>query len=152
MIRILAFLAVVGLVSVAPAADMAATADLPEALQALGATDAVLSETAAHEVRGQHYYYLEQSKSFDIDHGVAVGSTTLLEGVFGTFTYVDFTNGEESGTSLTVEGTFGGLTGTIGAGSGGLTFDVLGKALQESFDFTGKFTQDFSQSIKIPVW
>jgi hypothetical protein len=110
----------------------------------------VVSAQEAHDVRGKTYY-LTQSKSFDIEHGVATGSTTLLEGVFGTFKYVDFQNGDASGTSLTIEGTFGGLTGSIGATDAGLEFSVLGKALQEQIDFAGKFSQDFSQSIKIPL-
>jgi hypothetical protein len=74
-----------------------------------------------------------------------------VEGVFGTFKFVDFQNGDAGGTSLTIEGTFGGLTGSIGAVDGGLQFDVLGKALQETIDFSGKFSQDFSQNITIPL-
>jgi hypothetical protein len=129
--------------------DLAATSELPAALQAMGVSD-VMTAQEAHQVRGKTYN-LFQEKSFSIDHGVATGSTTLLEGVFGTFKYVDFQNGDAQGTSLTIEGTFGGLTGSIGATSNGLEFNVLGKALQESIDFAGKFSQDFSQNITIPL-
>jgi hypothetical protein len=151
MIRILAFLAVVGLVSVAPAADMAATADLPEALQALGATNAVVTETAAHEVRGQWTHESWQTKDFTIREGIAVGSTNLLEGVFGTFTYASFADGDDSGYSLQVEGTFGGLIGTISGSKDGLDFNMAGKAFQETFDFTGKFSQNFEQYFAAPL-
>jgi hypothetical protein len=138
------------MVSFVSAADPAATSELPAALQALGASQSVVSAEEAHQVRGKTYV-LYQSKDFSIDHGVATGSTTLLEGVFGTFKYVDFQNGDAAGTSLTIEGTFGGLTGSIGATDAGLEFSVLGKALQENIDFAGKFSQDFSQSITIPL-
>jgi hypothetical protein len=134
----------------ASAEDLAATNDLPAALQDLGVSQDVVSARDAHQVRGRTYT-LYQMKDFSIDHGVATGSTQLLEGVFGTFKYVDFQNGDAAGTSTTIEGTFGGLTGSIGATDAGLEFSVLGKALQESIDFAGKFSQDFSQHITIPL-
>lgn len=143
-------IAILAMASFAVAGDPAATTELPQALTALGAQQSVVSTAEAHQVRGM-CYVCTQSKSFSIDHGVATGSTTLLEGVFGTFKFVDFQNGDAAGTSLTIEGTFGGLTGSIGATDAGLEFSVLGKALQEQIDFAGKFSQDFSQSITIPL-
>ena len=150
LVVVLSIVAVLVLAPVAMAGDQAATSELPAALTALGGQGAVVSAQEAHQVRGM-CYLCTQSKSFSIDHGVATGSTTLLEGVFGTFESVDFQNGDAAGTSLTIEGTFGGLTGSIGATDAGLDFSVLGKALQESIDFAGKFSQDFSQSITIPL-
>jgi hypothetical protein len=143
-------IAILAMASFAVAGEPAATTELPQALTAIGAQQAVVTATEAHQVRGM-CFTLTQHKDFSINHGVATGSTTLLEGVFGTFEFVDFQNGGEGGTSITVEGTFGGLTGSIGATDMGLEFSVLGKALQESIDFAGKFSQDFSQSITIPL-
>jgi hypothetical protein len=131
--------------------DSAATSQLPASLQALGVSqDSVVSQQEAHQVRGRTFYLL-QHKDFDVNHGVATGSTSLLEGVFGQFESIDFQNGGEGGDSITIMGTFGGLTGSLNQTSNGLTFDALGKALSESIDFSGKFTQDFAQSIKIPL-
>jgi hypothetical protein len=101
-------------------------------------------------VRGQ-CYDLSQTKAFSIDHGVLTGTTRLLEGFFGTFESVDFQKGGAGGDSIIVQGTFGGLTGSTNQTSNGLDFNVLGKALQESIDFSGKLTQDFAQGIKIPL-
>jgi hypothetical protein len=133
------------------AEDPAATDQLPAALSQLGVShDSVVSQQEAHQIRGRTYY-LFQKKEFDVAHGVATGSTALLEGVFGQFESIDFQNGGSGGDSITIMGTFGGLTGGLNQTSNGLTFDVLGKALQESIDFSGKFSQDFMQQIKIPL-
>lgn len=132
------------------AEDKASTADLPAALQALGVDGgAVLSAKEAHQVRGQTGttgFALVQDKSFSITGGTAVGTTNLLEGVFGTFKFANIT----STGSLQVEGSFGGLQGSIGVSGGALNFTFAGKALQESFDFAGNFQQNFSQSFKLP--
>jgi hypothetical protein len=136
--------------SVTLAENPAATSELPAALTALGAQSAVMTADEAHQVRGK-WFALEQRKGFEIDHGVATGGTALLEGIFGTFESIDFQNGGAGGDSITIMGTFGGLTGDIDQTSNGLNFNVLGKALQESIDFSGKFSQDFFQRIKIPV-
>ena len=149
LVCVLSIAALMMMGSFVVAEDLAATNELPAALQAMGVSDVVTAQEA-HQVRGKTYN-LTQSKSFSIDHGVATGSTTLLEGVFGTFKFVDFQNGDAQGTSLTIEGTFGGLTGSIGATDAGLEFSVLGKALQEQIDFAGKFSQDFAQSITVPL-
>ncbi|HUT12752.1 MAG TPA: hypothetical protein VMY42_19810 [Thermoguttaceae bacterium] len=153
LVSALSIAAMLMMVSITVAEEQAATSQLPAALQAIGVDETgVVSAEQAHQVRGRSYeYYLLQEKSFSISHGVATGTTNLLEGVFGNFKYVDFSNGGESGTSLTVEGTFGGLTGSIGVTDSGLEFTMLGKAFQESFDFAGKMSQDFSQLVKIPV-
>jgi hypothetical protein len=124
---------------------------LPAALQALSVPqDAVVPAEEAHQVRGK-WFFLDQRKGFEIDHGVSTGSTALLEGIFGTFESIDFQNGGTGGDSITITGTFGGLTGGIDQTSSGLNFEVLGKALSESIDFSGKFSQDFFQRIKIPI-
>lgn len=120
--------------------DRAATGELPAALQALGVDQAaVVSNADAHSVRGEG---LIQTKSFSVTGGTAVGTTNLLEGVFGTFSYTKI--GDDMST-LVVEGTFGGLEGTIGVSDGNLSFQFGGKALQETFDFVGKFEQSFFQ-------
>jgi hypothetical protein len=137
--------------SVTLAENPAATSELPAALQAIGAQSAVVTADEAHQVRGKTFF-LDQKKGFEIDHGVATGSTALLEGIFGTFESIDFQNGGTGGDSITTMGTFGGLTGGINQTANGLDFEVLGKALSESIDFSGKFSQDFYQRIKIPVF
>lgn len=150
-VSVLSLVLLLSMVSFTLAEDSAATAELPAALQALGVSqDAVVSEGQAHQVRGQ-WFDLVQSKSFSIDHGVSTGSTALLEGMFGTFESIDFQNGGSGGDSITTMGTFGGLTGGINQTSNGLNFEVLGKALSESINFSGKFSQDFAQQIRIPV-
>ena len=150
-VSILSILVLVMAASVTLAENPAATAELPAALTALNVSqDAVVTADEAHRVRGK-WFFLDQQKGFEINHGVSTGSTALLEGIFGTFESIDFQNGGSGGDSITVMGTFGGLTGDIDQTSNGLNFNVLGKALSESIDFSGKFSQDFYQRIKIPV-
>jgi hypothetical protein len=108
----------------------------------MGAENAVLT-AAAHQVRGK--WILDQEKGSDIQHGVATSSTALLEGIFGAFESIDFPNGGTGGDSITILGSFGGLTGTIDQTANGLNFSVLGKALSEGIDFSGKFDQASSR-------
>ena len=144
MTRYFAAVAIVLAATVAQAEEKAATSALPAALQALGGEVEVVSAGDAHQVRGQTGGSIWQDKSFSVSNGTAVGTTNLLEGVFGAFTFTQI--GDDMST-LVVEGSFGGLSGNINASAdGGLTFEFGGKALQESLDFTGKFNQDFSQS------
>jgi len=70
---------------------------------------------------------------------VAVGTVTIMEGMMAQFQYTD-------GKGMVVQGTFGGLEGTVGAVDGNLTFSLQGKAYQETFDFAGQFHQHFRQT------
>jgi len=55
----------------------------------------------------------------------------------------------EDPSALIIEGTLGGLKGSVGVNAaGGMSFNLQGKALQESLDFAGIFSQNFKQSYK----
>lgn len=139
----------------AQAGDKAATSELPAALQAIGVDPSqVVSVEKAKEVRGQWAFETWQTKEFSVTGGVAVGTTALLEGVVGKFTYTQLLPGGEGidPASLVVEGTFGGLQGLIGlTEGGGLAFNMQGKAFQETFDFSGLFQQHFEQYYAAPL-
>jgi len=67
MTRLLCVLAILGLATIAQAGEQAATAQLPAALQAVGATNGdVMTEKEAHDVRAQWWWgpSLTQYKSF----------------------------------------------------------------------------------------
>jgi len=149
-LQLLSIAALVGMVSVAQAEDKAATSELPAAIEAIGADAAVITQTDAHDVRGQA---LKQSKSFQVWGGTAVGTTNLLEGVMGAFKFVQVVPPpaeNEDPSTLVIEGTMGGLEGRIGVnGKGGMSFNLQGKALQETLDFAGIFSQNFKQSYKV---
>ena len=130
--------------AVAQAETPAATGSMPDALQALGVTQAdLVSEEDAHQVRGQggDFIPFSQILQFEIAGGTAVGVTTLFEGVIGQFIFVN-DKGHE------VQATFGGVEGTIGSVDGNLVFQLSGKALQETFEFVGPFNQIFAQSFQ----
>jgi hypothetical protein len=91
---------------------------------------------------GGNGYTLTQTKSFSIADGTASGTVNMMEGFVGTIAYKQVSDGQ----TLVVVGTFGGLAGTISASDKGLQFQFAGKALQETFDFTGTYNQHFSQS------
>lgn len=136
--------AVVGMTTMVSAEEKASTGSLPAALQALGVeSSAVVTESYAHQVRGQTGLTLTQDKSFSVSGGTAVGTTNLLEGVFGSFVFTQVNTDDMS--TLVVEGAIGGLQGTIGSSGGELSFQTGGKALQETLNFAGKFEQNFSQ-------
>ncbi|MBC8868776.1 MAG: hypothetical protein H8E44_05135 [Planctomycetes bacterium] len=146
-LSLLSLVAVLSFASITAAEDKAATEQLPAALQAIGAaTGDVVTEREAHDVRG-HYMY--QTKAFSV-WGDAYGTINLMEGVLANFKFVQIVPPQQPNddpSMLVVEGAFGGLEGTIGVNySGGLSFDFQGKALQESLNFSGMFTQDFFQS------
>jgi hypothetical protein len=135
----LAVILVAALSATAMAEEKASTSQLPAALENLGVSEvSVVSVAEADRVRGQGGFSLTQTKSFSIT-GTATGSLTLLEGVLGNFAF-------DNGAGLQTEGVFGGLAGSISGDSGGLTFQLGGKALQENVDFSGAFQQDFSQT------
>ena len=149
-LQMVSIAALIGMVAIAQAEDKAATSKLPAALQAVGAADsAIVSQTAAQDIRGQA---LGQSKSFRVWGGTAVGTTNLLEGVMGAFKFVQVVpppRANEDPSTLIIEGTLGGLEGRVGANhAGGLSFQLQGKALSETLDFAGMFSQSFKQSYK----
>lgn len=85
---------------------------------------------------------LTQTKDFSITDGTASGTVNIMEGFIGTIAYKQVRDGQ----TLVVTGTFGGLEGRISATDKGLQFQFAGKAIQETFDFTGTYNQHFSQS------
>lgn len=146
----------------------AATSELPAALQMVGVSpDSVVSNDAAHKVRGQLFlgdsFDFSQTKSFTITGAVLTkGTTTLLEGVTGDYTYnlseVATVNGVTKTITLKVEGQFAGLGGGIGVNNdttnpetfGSLNFVVGGKFLNEVLEFQGgQFSQQFNQNFNI---
>jgi hypothetical protein len=66
----------------------------------------------------------------------------MVEGFVGTLSYTQTGDGQ----TLEVHGAFGGLAGAISATDKGLQFGFAGKAFQETFDFTGTYNQNFSQT------
>jgi hypothetical protein len=147
--------ALVATATVTMAEEKAATQELPAALQALAVqSDSVVSVKEAQEVRGQWVYETWQEKEFSVTGGVAVGTTNIIEGVVGAFTFTQLVPGGDGidPASLVVEGTFGGLQGIIGVtADGGLAFNMQGKAFQETLDFSGLFEQTFSQYYAAPL-
>lgn len=95
-----------------------------------------------HNGGGGKGYTLTQTKDFSITNGTAKGTVNMMEGVIGTFTVKQVRDGQ----TLEVNAAFGGLAGVIGLTDQGLQFQFAGKAFQESFDFTGTYNQNFSQS------
>jgi hypothetical protein len=148
MTRVLCLVALLGLATVARASEPAATAELPAALQAVGVANSdVVTEQQAHDVRGECVPpTLTQNMSFSVTNGKAVGTITLLEGVFGGFSYA---NGNKS-ESLNVSGMFGGSSGSIGSTGNGVAFEFAGKAVQQTLDFVGCFQQNFRQNFTLP--
>ena len=134
-------LAVATLSSFTWAEEPASTTELPAALAAVGYDQAVvISDDEAHTIRGtsKSLVPIFQAKQFQVV-GEAVGTTTLLEGVFGQFVY-------KGQNGLEVQATFGGLNGEIAVSDGSLHFDIRGKALQETLQFAGEFQQIFTQT------
>lgn len=130
-----------GAASVVQAEEKAATSTLPAALQVMDVDQSqVLSAEQAQAVRGQGCggCPLSQVKQFAIA-GQAAGVTTLLEGVFASFEYVN-------ADGLQVSGTFGGLETWLGVQNGELYIGTAGKAFQETFEFAGEFVQQFQQT------
>jgi hypothetical protein len=123
----------------APAEERAATATLPAALTAIDVDHSqTITADEAKAIRGQGCGVcpVSQLKQFAIA-GQAAGVTTLLEGVFASFEYVN-------ADGLKVSGTFGGLHTYISTDSdGGLEIWTAGKAFQEQFEFVGEFVQQF---------
>jgi hypothetical protein len=145
MIRYLSVVAglmvLTGAISVVQAEEKAATETMPAALSSLQVDEAqVLSAAEAQRVRGQGCggCPLSQVKQFAIA-GQAAGVTTLLEGVFAQF---EFVNAD----GLKVSGTFGGLETWISVQDGSLSIGTAGKAFQETFEFAGEFVQQFQQT------
>ncbi|HUT12755.1 MAG TPA: hypothetical protein VMY42_19825 [Thermoguttaceae bacterium] len=147
MLRFLSFcvglLVVTGALSVGHAEEKAATATLPSALPAVGADSThLITAEEAKAIRGKCWGCgadsVSQLKQFAIA-GIATGTTTLLEGVFGQF---EFINSQ----GLKVAGTFGGLEASIGVMDENLHISLQGKAFQETFEFAGEFVQQFAQS------
>ncbi|MBC8868400.1 MAG: hypothetical protein H8E44_03230, partial [Planctomycetes bacterium] len=91
---------------------------------------------------GGNGHTLTQTKDFSITDGTASGTVNMMEGFIGTITYKQVSDDQ----TLVVNGTFGGLEGRISATDKGLQFQFAGKAIQETFDFTGTYNQHFSQS------
>jgi hypothetical protein len=132
----------------------ASTSDLPAALVAAGVSrSSVVATSTAHRVRGQSMpaFQFGQSLSWNLT-GTATGTSTLTEGLVGSFLYAGSHGSCTQQTQLQAAGTFGGLAGVIGVngnpevGPLGLQFDLAGKALQQTITFGGSFGQTFSQS------